>query len=194
MNELNTIQTLSKIAKVVSNVIFVCAIVGACLSAAGILSLAFGLEGFKLGGVTITSILQDKAALSEGTLYARMAESIIYCIVYGVLSKVSMNYFKRELADGTPFTVDGAKALLRLGILSICIPLAGQILYAIAQSILTKALPDVAPSETDTIGSVSIGIALIVISLLCRYGAELRREKETAETRHSVGSDDRPVQ
>lgn len=172
MKTLNTIQTLSKIAKVFSNIIFIFSIVCLCLSIVGILSLAFSFESFKLGGVTINSLLTDKGNMAKGTIYADLAQSIVYCIGALVLSKFAEKYFVKELKDGTPFTFDGAKDLLRLGILFICIPIGAEIIASIADSIIVKVFADAKPSEFDAFGSVAIGIAFIIISLICKYGAE----------------------
>ena len=178
MKTLKTIQTLSKISKVISKIIFIFSIVGLCLCIFGILSLFIGFEGLKLGGVTLQSIIQSKADVSEGTLYATMFEGAVYCVGTMTLAKFAENYFKRELNDGTPFTLDGSKELLRLGILSVCIPLAVQVVSSIGHSIISKILPDVSPSELDPGVSVGIGVALIVISLLCKYGAELSKDND----------------
>ena len=174
MKTLNVIQTLSKIAKVFSTIIFVCAIVGLCLCAVAACSLALGFEGIKIGGVTVESMMPYVSSLPKATRFAITAQGALFCVAAIILSKFAMRYFKRELADGTPFTLDGAKELLRLGILSICIPLAAQILASILLSVVGKTAADVSLPETDGFGSVAIGVALIVMSLLCKYGAQLQ--------------------
>ena len=179
MKTLNSIQTLSKIAKVISKVIFICSIVGLCLCVAGIVSLAIGADGLKLGGVTIQGILQDKGDISDGTLYANLARAVVYCIGTIVLAKFSEIYFKNELKAGTPFTFDGAREMLRLGIMSVCIPIGEEIIASIVYSVLSKTLADVAPAEQiEAGGSVTIGIAFIVISVICKYGAEIINGKK----------------
>ncbi|MBR2278722.1 MAG: hypothetical protein IJ872_05860 [Eubacterium sp.] len=188
MKALNTIQTISKIAKVISKIIFICSIVGLCLCIAGIISLAIGTEGLKLGGVTIQGILQDKGDISDGTLYAGLARAIVYCIGTIFISKFSELYFKKELEAGTPFTFDGAKEMLRLGILSVCITIGQEIIASIVYSVISNTHTDVAPmSEIDASGGVATGIALIVISLICKYGAELIHNK-TEENNENISA------
>ena len=174
MQTLQTIQTLSKIGKVISKIIFICCIVGFCGCIVGIVSLSLGAPTLKLGGITLESILQNEADATVGTLYAEMTAGAIFCVGEGILAKFSMHYLTRELADGTPFTQDGAKELLRLGILTICIPIATQTLAQIAHSILSKVLADVAPLDLEGIGAVAVGVMLIVAALLCKYGAEVK--------------------
>ena len=177
MNTLHTIQTISKIGKILSKIIFVFCIVGFCICIVGIVSLGVGAPTLKLGGVTLESILQTETDVTAGTMYATMAAAAILCAGEGVLAKFAAHYFDRELKDGTPFTLDGAKELLRLGILSICIPVATQIIAQIVQTILEKVLTDVEPPNMDLAGSAAVGVALIVMALLCKYGAQMQEEK-----------------
>lgn len=182
MKSLKAIQTISKVAKVFSSIIFIFSIVGFCLCTLGILSMAFDIESFKLGGVTFESILQDKADLSEGALYAAAAQGMIYCAGTVVLAKFSEVYFRHEIDAGTPFTFDGAKELMRLGILFICISIGEEIIASIVTSVLAKTFTDAAATDMDTTGTVTVGIALIIISFLCRYGAELAENKAEEKT------------
>lgn len=67
---------------------------------------------------------------------------MILCAGEAVLAKFAEHYFKRELVDGTPFDLGGAKELRRLGILAICIPIGTQmlaeIIYAVMEQKCTK--------------------------------------------------------
>ncbi len=179
MKTLHTIQTIAKIAKIVSKVISICCIVGFCLCIVGIVSLAVGAPAFSFGGVTFESMLQHNTEMTTGSLYAVMASGAIVCAGEAVLAKFAVHYFDRELTDGTPFTHGGAKELMRLGILSICIPVGTQIAAKITQTILAKVLTDIEPAEYEMAGAVTLGVALIVMALVCRYGAELNAEKTT---------------
>lgn len=177
MQSLKTVQVLFKIAKVISQIVYICCIVGFCLCVVGVISLALGAPVLKLGGVTIESFLADHTGLSNGTLYASLAAGAIVCVGMGVTAKFAVRYFTREQADGTPFTVDGARELQRLGILSICLPLGANILAQIVHAALERVLPDVGPLDMDFVGSVSLGVMLIVTAQICKYGAALLEEK-----------------
>lgn len=181
MKTLNTIQTISKIAMIVCKVISVLCIVGFCLCIVGIVSLAVGAPAMQFGGVTFESMMQHNTEMTTGSLYAVMTAGAIVCAGEAVLAKFALHYFKREQTDGTPFTSDGAKELLRLGILSLCIPVGTQILAQIAHTICANVMADVEPLELDMGGSVIVGALLIVMALLCRYGAELTAEKTAPE-------------
>lgn len=178
MKTLQTIQMISKIAKILSKIIFICCIVGFCLCIVGVVGLAVGAPVMKLGGVTFESVLQHNTDMSTGSLYAALAAGLIVCAGEGVLAKFAMHYFDRELKDGTPFTLGGAKELFRLGILSVCIPIGVQILTQIVCTILAKTMTDVETTEMEMGGAVSTGVLFLVMALVCKYGAELNEKTD----------------
>ena len=96
-NTLKTIQTLAKVGRVISKVIFILCIVGFCLCICGIISLAAGARDLKIGGVTLQSMIQDETGASMGTLYASAAIGAVLFAAECVLAKFSEHYFKREL-------------------------------------------------------------------------------------------------
>ena len=180
MKTLITIQTLAKIGKAFSKIIYVCCIVGFCGCIVGIVSLAIGAETFKLGGVTVHSMIENKAGMNLPTLYASMAVGLLFCASEAVLCKFAEIYFKNELADGNPFTLRGAKELMRLGILTVAIPLGTVIICSIGVSIADNVYPGIDKLSIGEFSSVGLGIMMIVLSIFCRYGAELNEGKPDA--------------
>lgn len=170
---LKTIQVLSKIGMILSKTTFVCCIIGFCGCIAGMISLAAGFEAIKIGGVTINGILQAEADVTTGTLYATMAVGMALSAGEAVVAEFAERYFKRELNDGTPFDLGGAKQMLNLGIITISVSIGSQILAAIIYAIFKATMEGVAPFDFGSAGSAAIGIMFIVTSLICRYGAEL---------------------
>ena len=134
-------------------------------------------ETFKLGGVTIHSIIENEAGMSLPTLYASMAVGLLFCGAEAVLCKFAEAYFKHELADGDPFTLRGAKELLRLGILTVAIPLGTVIVCSIGVAIADNMVPGIDKLSTGEFSSVGLGVMMIVLSLFCRYGAERNEGK-----------------
>ena len=106
---------------------------------------------------------------------------MIYCAGAVVLAKFSEVYFRHEIDAGTPFTLNGAKEMMRLGILCVCISIGEEIIASIVTSVIAKSFADAAALDMDTTGAVTVGIALIFISLLCRYGAELAENNAKTE-------------
>lgn len=177
MKTLQTIQTISKIAKVLSKLVSVCCIVGVCGCAAGAAAMLVGAETIKLGGVTLHSILQTEAGVSEGTVWAAIAAGVILCSGEYFLARMAQRCFANELAAGTPFTLDGAKELMHLGISAIWIPIVTATLAQVAQGVIGQAVGGAEKLSVDGFGGVMPGVMLIFVSLLCRYGAEMGQEE-----------------
>ena len=165
MNTLKTIQTLANIGRILSKIIFVFCIVGFCGCVAGIVSLALGAETFQLGCVTIHGIIESEAGMELPTLYASMAVGLVFCAAEAVLCKFAETYFKHELADGTPFTLHGAKELLRLGVLTIVLPLVAAVLCSIGVGAADHFYPGLDKLPMDDFTSVGLGVMMIVLSL-----------------------------
>lgn len=176
MKTLKTIQTLCKAGKIISKVLFILCIVGAALCAAGIISLAVIPEGIKIDGLTIRGLVQKNAGVSLGTCYAAMAAAIVLCAGEAVLCKFAELYFKRELAAGTPFTFDGAKELVRLGILTLAVPAVAGLAAAMVFAVMKAVFADVTDIRYDHYLSIGMGLAFIFAGLLCRHGAEISAE------------------
>lgn len=181
MKSLDTIQTLSKIGKVLSKIIFICCTIGFIGCAVGIVALLIGEQSFKIGGVTLHSILQTEAGISEGTIWSAIAAGMILCAGEFAVSRMAYRYFTHELEAGTPFTLDGAKELLHLGISVIWIPIVSVVLAQVAHGVIGQMMENVEPMSLDGFSSVALGVMFIVMSLLCRHGAELR-EKSVNES------------
>jgi hypothetical protein len=177
MKSLAVIQTLAKIGRVVSKVLLVCCIVGFCLCLTGVVSLALGAETFKLGGVTVHSMIENSAEWDLPAVYASLIVGMVFCAADSFLCKAAVKYFQNELADGTPFTLRGARELMHLGILTAAVSLGAVILCSIGLSAANNVFPGVDKIPLDEYSSVGVGVAMIVLSLFCRCGAEQLEEK-----------------
>lgn len=181
MKSLQTIQVLSRIGKVLSKIVNICCTIGVLSCAISIASLPFADTGFlKIGGVTIYGLIVNRAGIDLNSLYPLLAGAMILCIGQTILAKFAENYFAHELAVGSPFTVDGAKEMLRLGILTICIPLGALILSRIVSGVIAEFVDCGEVFKIENGGSVTLGVMFIVMSVLCRYGAELEMGNNTA--------------
>lgn len=172
-NSLQLIQVLAKIGNILSKIVYICSIIGTIGCAVGL--AAFGtIQGtLKIGSITLHGLVEESVGMNMGNVYASMAVGLILCFGEIFLSRIAVNYFKHELDDGTPFTLRGAKELLHLGISCIWIPIVTTIVAAIVHSILGWIFEDVSALNLDNYTSVGLGIAFIVGSVLCKYGAEL---------------------
>ena len=177
MDTLEILQKLYRLGRILSKIAYICTIVAACLCAAGIVSLALGAGTLRLGGVSIRGLIRADANLSEGALYAAMTAGLIVMVGEAVLARFAAGYFARVLADGTPFRAESARSLLRLGILTICIPLGTQIIAEIVCAVLEKASSCTVELPLGADSSVALGVMFIVLSLVCRCAAEQLGER-----------------
>ena len=179
-NTLEIIQTIARVAGIVTKVLYICCIVGAICCLVGIISLALIPGDIKLGGVTIKGLISENTGGSMGSIYNAMATGIVFCIGEAILCKYAESYFRHELEAGTPFTFGGAKEMLRLGVLTICLPIAMSIAAGIVYLAMRVCFGSVGGTDLNNSASIGVGLMLIVVSLICRYGAELN-QKDTEE-------------
>lgn len=173
MKTLNTIQTLSKIGKVLSKIIYICCLIGLIGCAVGSIAMLIGLQTVKISGKTLESLLRTEAGVYTGTIWAAVAVGAILCIGEFFVARMAYHYFDHELQTGTPFSTEGAKELLHLGISLIWIPIVSVILAQVAQEVIAHFMMNVELLSLDGGQNVGLGILCIVISLLCKYGAEV---------------------
>jgi len=181
MDSLKTVQGFYKAGKIISKVVFILSVVAAALCVAGILSLALIPDGVKLGDVTVAGIIQRDAGVSVNTCLAYLAMGIFLAVGEAVLCKFAEKYTGRVLDAGTPFTLEGSKELVRLGILTLAVPAVSSLLGAIAYAIIKSVLPQVAENNWNNTFSLGLGVMLIFAGFVCRYGAELAAKKSAAD-------------
>lgn len=169
---LKAIQTLVKIGRIISKIIFIFSIVGAAGCVLGIISLALVPGDFRVGEMTLRELIETKSGVSFGTMYTSMAAGIVPCAGEAVLAKLAERCLKRELDAGTPFTFAGAKDLITLGICAVCITVGTAITAGIVTGIMKNFFENVEELEINGFQSAWTGVLLIVGGLLCGHGAE----------------------
>lgn len=177
MKTLKTIQILSKIGKILSKIIYICCIVGFAGCIVGIIAMMIGGQAVKIGGMTLHSILQTEANVGEGTIWSAIVVGLIFSVSEFFLARMSYRYFENELKIETPFSKAGSKEMFKLGISAIWIPVAALILAQISQEIFAN-LMEAEKLDLGGFESVSLGVMFIIMSLICKHGAELSGESE----------------
>ncbi len=104
---------------------------------------------------------------------ARLSADVISLALDGVVLCFAVAYLKQELADGTLFTASGSKSLLRLGILSIALPL----ISAAVSCVIFGVFDVEVPGDYGNGSAIIVGIVLILSLLVFSYGAELEGAK-----------------
>ncbi len=169
------LQNVQKFAHVLQIIL---TIAGVCLSVSALFSFIAGLALVLLPDATELHTMLVKyddvhadcvhhgaALLTEAVFLIGEAIPMLYAVVY----------LKRERADGTPFTVHGAKELFHHGILGIAIPVAALTLARIIE-VLTGT-EDIFHKELD----ITVGVIMLLVSIVLKYGAELEAKLSDTE-------------
>ena len=174
METLKNIQSLARLGKILSKIAFILSLVGVFGCVAGLLSLAFGRGTLlQIGNMALHSLIPVSSGFNLKAIAGALSGWLIICAGEAALSRFALLYFTRELTDGTPFTQRGAKELLRLGILTIAIPIGCTVAAAIVHGIVMGFFDVSADLPLESEAPVVLGVAFLIISLLCRHGAEL---------------------
>lgn len=186
MKSRNQIQILSKIGKILSKIAFICAIVEVAGCVIGLVTLAVGGdEIFKLGGVTIHNLIAKNGSVNERSIAVALATWLIISIGEIVLAWFAQCYFTHELEVGTPFSEEGAAELMRLGILTIAIPIGCSIIAGIVQETMAGLMNVTADFASDICfdndGKVALGIMFIVLSVICKNAVEELQERTVSK-------------
>ncbi len=172
MKSLRAIQIAAKIGKILSKIVFICCVVAAaCCGTAMIVMACYSLIMRMSGGDYIT---KTEEFFGHNIYYinAGLFCSTVMCIGQAIISRFGEKYFSNELKDGTPFTMRGAKELMRLGFIDIGVTVSvfftSVIVWGIYQA-MSNALPDYPYDKYLDLGT---GIVLLALALIFRCGAE----------------------
>ena len=176
MKSLQTIQKTCKVFQTLTKIVMILCFVGSGLLLLGLIcGIVISSTGAVISGNMETLYrLTSSASFFEmvGSLLAELVltltEALLFAYAYKCLSQ--------ELSDGTPFTETGAIMVRKLGIKLIVMPIVAAI---IAATIYASFGIDAA--EPDNGASVVMGIALILVSMILRYGAELEQRNKGQE-------------
>lgn len=171
MNNLVKIQKIVKVFKELSLVAAILAFVSALLMFVSV-GVWYGADN---SGVTYIAELTKRIDFNE-TLAVLWCDFVL-CFTDGILFAFAYRYLSNELMDGTPFTERGAKEMRFLGIKIILMPFVAVIICGVISGCLGTDAPENISNGTSAV----FGIALIIISIVFAYGAELERKGELNE-------------
>lgn len=169
MKSLETIQKAFRVFQILTKIAMILSFVWAGLALLGMLCGAVWYGGTVVGvGKAQLYSLTKTGGLIQ--MIAVLLADAILALTDGTLLAFALAYFKAEQADGTPFTYRGADQIRRLGIRTIVLPMVAAIVVAVIYAAFDLPQGSV---EWSNLTSLGLGIALILVSLIFRYGAEL---------------------
>ncbi len=177
MTTLQMIQKTIKVFKIISLVMMILSFVGAAfmLTCVGVY-MAESNATVRIEGAA--ALIQDIAGRTEyNDVIAVLWCNAVLCITDGILLSAVFSYLSKELKDGTPFTKRGEKQIRHLGVKVIVLNTVASIICGVICSCYNVARPE----NIINVVTIVLGITLIILSLVFRYGAELEKScgKET---------------
>ncbi len=180
MKSLEMIQKTFRVFQILTKIAMILSFVWAGLALLGMLCGVVWYQGGSVIGAdqALLYTLTETNGLTEmiGTLLVE----IIAALTDGILLAFAYSYLKAEQADGTPFTHRGAEQIRRLGVRTIVLSIVN---VALTKAVFAaSALPAYADADRGNFSGVTLGITLLLVSLIFRYGAEL--EEKHAQSPH----------
>ena len=174
MEQLQKIQKTVHVFEILTKIAYIFAIVGAILCAVGALCATAWYNGgqvFSLFGEPITPFSTGRG-MKE--MLAVLLADFVMITAEAILLSFAHRYLKAEQAAGTPFTVDGAEQLKRLGIRCIWLPIVAMVVASVIG--VSFGAEDL--NLDSNLPSLATGIVLILASMIFRYGAALEEKSK----------------
>ena len=179
MKSLTAIQKTFRVFKVLTKAAMILSFVWAGLTVIGLLCAAVWYSGGTVMGADGGMLLSLTLTGSLNQMIGVLLSDLVFALADGTLTLFAYRYFRQEQADGTPFTQAGAEQIKRLGIRAIVLPLIAAVLSAVFCEVC--GLSQTAMMERSDLSGLSIGIVLILTSLIFRYGAELEAGNDACQ-------------
>lgn len=168
MSNLEKVQKGMRVLQILSKIVFVFACVGVALTSVAVVLVASGVLNAENQFLHFLSVT---AEMSKGQLVGTLTAADVSLLFGGIITMFVYRYFTAELKEGTPFTNAGANRVKQLGIIMI-------VLSAVSMFI-TDAVYEIMDLSGRNMfhdgGGITLGICLLLLAALVRYGAELEQ-------------------
>ena len=170
MKTLESIQKTYKVFKTLAKIAMILSYIWEGITLVGLLCGVVWRTGGHVYGISMENALKLTRVTGLNQMIGALLADFVFALTDGILFSFALRYFKQELAEGTPFTLAGAGQVKSLGIKTIVMPLVAVIISAVIYECfgLTR------PGDWGNGSNLVLGIAMILFSLILRYGAELR--------------------
>lgn len=170
MNNLEKIQKGMNLLQILSKIILVFTVVGGIITFIGTTFVALNVIDIDS---LLLHFLPATVEITKEQLVWILIATTVSLLFSGIFAAFVYRYFSAELKDGTPFTTTGADKIKQLGIMQI-------ILSILSMSIIDGIYEKIHLTEWnrfDDANSIILGICLILIAMVVRYGSELEYDK-----------------
>lgn len=176
-----TLQKLNKVAKILCKIIFWFSVIGCIGSLIGAVSLMCINGELEVDGVNLLSKIEQEASVSRPELVATCLGSAIICGVEVYLCRIAYQVFHKASTCTTPFNFDLAKEFRILGLKCIIVTIATSIALTLCAFIVMACYGSSLDSvDLSYAGSITVGIAFLILSAILRCGAESMPKSESS--------------
>lgn len=173
MKSLTSVQKIFGVFRVLAKAAMILSFVWAGLALAGVLcGVAWYSGGTVLGADPEAMLAFTKTSGLSQMLGALLAD-VVFALTDAVLFLFAFRCFRAEQAEGTPFTFGGAERIRKLGISVIVMPIVATIVAAV----LYECFGVAHATDWNNLPSVVLGVVLLLLSPVFRYGAELEEKR-----------------
>lgn len=167
MSNLERIQKGMKVFQILSKIILITSFVGFVLTSISTTLIATNILNENNQFLHFISVT---TTISKDQIIMTLIATAISLLVGSILTFNVYHYFTTELREGTPFTQTGAKRITQLGILFIITDILEAAFFATIEKYMSLY------TRFDNGSNISLGICLLLIAFIIRYGAELEQK------------------
>ena len=166
-DNLRTVQKICHVLEIIYKVLSILCLVGLIGCVVGVVALSI-----------CNFFPEAKSAIEEETgrtllqIIGYTLAGFVVSVAHFIVLKAHRDFFAMEQTAGTPFTKEGAKAFRTLGIMNIVVPIATTVVAAIIGAIFRCR------GDLRLEAEIGVGIAMILLSFVLAYGAELEEKKK----------------
>ena len=163
---LQIVQKTSRVLEIICKVVSILCLVGliGCVVGAVVLGIFHFFPEIRYE-------IEYRSGIGIKQYFGGCLAGFVACTAAFVAAKAHKDYFAMEQKAGTPFTPEGARAFRTLGILNIALPIGTAIVTAIIEAIFRCW------GSVRFDFSIGLGIAMILLSFVLAYGAELEEKR-----------------
>ena len=180
MKSLETIQKVAKFCKIFSKIVYVFCIISLIfliIGSVGVICMPDSVTINSKQFILFDELKDTDIQFNKSTAFDELVVGIILILGELYLARKAIKYFEFELEERTPFTKKSADEIKNLGILSIAVPIIVSLVGLIAHIIIKAVMDNVTDFDINLNVSLSVGLFLLFLSAVFRYGASLTEAK-----------------
>ncbi len=179
MKTIEKLQRLAGLGKIVSRIFLFISIFLIILSIIMLMVVILsGSTSLDVKGLTVGTLLKDRSSIETLDVMIYIIALVLYFIGHTFLWNSAYRYFAVEIESGTPFRNENYRNLRSLGIATIAFPSFFELMTVVLINFASEhVFSGSSIMEYNPFSTLSLGIMIIFVSVVCRYGAEVEAKR-----------------